>query len=62
MHGFFSVCLPQVDLQLFSFGQYPATTVAMATLFRYFGVLHFEGVSQPKPINGFSTNFQVCLA
>ena len=40
-----------------SFEGYPATSVAMATLLKFSG-LKVVGVPQPKPLYGFSPNFQ----
>ena len=41
---------------VFGGGGYPVTTVAMATLLRW--VVKLVAVPQPKPMNGFSPNFQ----
>ena len=53
----FRICLLQEDLELIRFWGSLATTVAMATLLRFLGV-KVVGVLQPKPLHGFSPNFQ----
>ena len=60
-HQIFRIYFPQEDLELIRFWGYLVTTVAMATLLRFW-VLKFVGVPQPKPLHGFSPNFQDMFA
>ena len=55
----FRVCLLQEDLELIRFGG--GGGGGGGQHFEYFWVLTFVGVPQPKPVHGFSPNFQDML-
>ena len=60
-HQIFRICLPKDDLELIRFLGVSGNNCCHGNILKFFWFSMFMGVPQPKPVHGFSPNFQDML-